>query len=76
MKDKNPKILIVDDEPFNVDYLEQEIGDLGYDTVSAFDGQQALMQVEDESPDVILLDIMMPVMDGFQVLERIKADDA
>ena len=75
MKDKNPKILIVDDEPFNVDYLEQELEDLDYDTVSAFNGQQALKQVDDESPDVILLDIMMPVMDGFQVLERIKADD-
>ncbi len=68
------KILIVDDEPFNVDYLEQELDDLGYDTVAATDGQQALDQVMNESPDLVLLDIMMPVMDGFEVLGRLKAD--
>ena len=71
-----PKILIVDDEPFNVDYLEQELEDLDYETVSAFNGREALEQVGAETPDVILLDIMMPQMDGFQVLERLKADDA
>lgn len=71
-----PKILIVDDEPFNVDYLEQELEDLDYDTVIAFNGHEALAQVEAEAPDVILLDIMMPGMDGFQVLEQLKASDS
>lgn len=69
-----PKILIVDDEPFNVDYLEQEIEELEYETVSAFNGQEALDRVQSDSPDLILLDIMMPVMDGFEVLTRLKAD--
>ncbi|HET8875035.1 MAG TPA: response regulator [Casimicrobiaceae bacterium] len=69
-----PKILIVDDEPYNVDFLEQELDDLGYDTVSAFDGGQALAQVRAQAPDLLLLDIMMPVMDGFAVLERLKSD--
>lgn len=69
-----PKILIVDDEPFNVDYLEQELADLNYDTVSASNGQEALDRVQAESPDLVLLDIMMPVMDGFAVLARMKAD--
>ena len=69
-----PKILIVDDEPYNVDFLEQELDDLGYDTVSAFDGGQALAQVRAQAPDLVLLDIMMPVMDGFAVLERLKSD--
>lgn len=69
-----PKILIVDDEPFNVDYLEQELEDLNYDTVSAANGREALAQVATEKPDVLLLDIMMPELDGFQVLERLKAD--
>jgi serine phosphatase RsbU (regulator of sigma subunit) len=71
---QRPKILIVDDEPFNVDYLEQELEDLAYDTVSAANGQEALAQTAAESPDVILLDVMMPELDGFQVLERLKAD--
>lgn len=66
-------ILIVDDEPFNVDYLEQELEDLGHDTISAANGQEALAQVAAVSPDLVLLDIMMPIMDGFQVLERLKA---
>ncbi|MBP7693184.1 MAG: response regulator [Anaerolineales bacterium] len=71
-----PKILIVDDEPFNVDYLEQELEDLDYATISAADGQQALDQVAAEQPDLVLLDIMMPVLDGFAVLARLKADPA
>lgn len=69
-----PLILIVDDEPFNVDYLEQELADLDYETVSAGNGQAALDQVAVHAPDMILLDIMMPVMDGFAVLERLKAN--
>ena len=68
------KILIVDDEPFNVDYLEQELEDLDYATVSASNGQEALEKVHAEAPDLMLLDIMMPVMDGFAVLARMKMD--
>jgi serine phosphatase RsbU (regulator of sigma subunit) len=68
-----PKILIVDDEPFNVDYLEQELADLDYDTFSAVNGSDALDKVRSVSPDLILLDIMMPVMDGFEVLSQLKA---
>lgn len=70
------KILIVDDEPFNVDYLEQELEDLEHDTISAANGREALAQVTAESPDIILLDIMMPLMDGFEVLTHLKADKA
>lgn len=69
-----PKILIVDDEPFNLDYLEQELDDLGYATASAVNGQDALDKIKSESPDLVLLDVMMPVMDGFAVLGRMKAD--
>ena len=71
-----PKILIVDDEPFNVEYLEQELEEVDYQTITAFNGQQALDKVRTETPDLILLDIMMPVMDGFEVLSRLKADPA
>lgn len=67
------KILIVDDEPVNVDYLEQELEDLGYQTVSATNGQEALEKVAAEAPDLILLDVRMPVMDGFTVCRLLKA---
>jgi DNA-binding response OmpR family regulator len=69
------KILIVDDEPFNIDYLEQELEDLGYATVSARNGREALEKVAVEAPDLILLDVMMPLMDGFTVCRILKGDD-
>jgi len=69
-----PKILIVDDEPYNVDYLEQELEDLSYETITAANGQEALEKIRSDSPDLVLLDIMMPIMDGFAVLEKVKAD--
>src|SRR5215813_3267827 len=69
------KILIVDDEPFNVDYLEQELEDLGYTTVSARNGREALEKVALEAPDLILLDVMMPIMDGLTVCSILKGDD-
>lgn len=69
------KILIVDDEPFNVDYLEQELEDLGYATVSARDGQEALEKIALETPDLILLDVMMPIMDGLTVCRILKGNN-
>lgn len=68
------KILIVDDEIFNVDYMQQEIEDLGFDTICAYNGPEALKKVADEKPDLVLLDIMMPGMNGFDVLTRLKED--
>ena len=70
------RILIVDDEPFNVDYLQQELEELGYDTMTARDGQEALECVATDPPDLILLDILMPVLDGFEVCRALKGDDA
>ena len=72
---RRSKILIVDDEPFNVDYLEQALAELGYETLSAANGQEALAQVAADAPDLILLDVMMPVMDGFTVCRLIKAQE-
>src|SRR5690349_7939444 len=74
--DKTARILIVDDEPFNVDYLEQELEELNYETISAANGQEALEKIRAESPDLVLLDIMMPLVDGFGVLDKVKADPA
>lgn len=67
------KILIVDDEPLNVDYLEQEMEDFGYATISATNGAEALAKVAAQAPDLILLDAMMPVMDGFTTCRLLKA---
>jgi DNA-binding response OmpR family regulator len=69
------KILIVDDEPFNVDYLEQELEDLGYQTLSAGNGKEALERIAADPPDLILLDVMMPVMDGFTTCRLLKNQD-
>jgi len=73
-KSDKPVILVVDDVPVNIDYLEQELGHLGYMTVTATNGLEALDQVKVTSPDMILLDIMMPEMDGFEVLACLKSD--
>jgi adenylate cyclase len=70
------RILIVDDEPFNVDYLQQELEDLDCETVTATNGREALQRLTADLPDMILLDIMMPEMDGFAVLQRLKANEA
>lgn len=65
-------ILIVDDEPFNVDYLQQLLSDLGFRTREAFGGKEALDSVADDAPDLILLDVMMPGMDGPGVLMKLR----
>ena len=71
--EKLPRILIVDDEPLNIDYLEQELEDLGYDVLSARNGKEALELVESQLPDMILLDIMMDTpVDGFSLCHEIK----
>jgi DNA-binding response OmpR family regulator len=70
------RILIVDDSPFNVDLLEQELEDLGYATLTASNGQEAVDLVHAEKPDLVLLDVMMPIMDGFEACRLLKEDEA
>jgi serine phosphatase RsbU (regulator of sigma subunit) len=67
-----PIVLLVDDEPFNLDLLEQELSSLRLDIRKASNGEEALARVAEESPDMIFLDLMMPVMDGFTVLEKLQ----
>lgn len=69
-------VLVVDDNPQNLELLQAYLEDLGCDIRSATDGRQALDAVEKSPPDVILLDIMMPRMSGFQACTRLKADPA
>ena len=68
------KILIVDDEPDIVMMTELRIKALGYDTITAKDGQEALNKAKQEMPDLIILDVMMPKMDGYKVCGLLKSD--
>ncbi len=70
-----PSILVVDDTPANLRLLTGMLKDLGYRVRSVSSGKFALRTAEHDPPDLILLDIMMPVMDGYEVCERLKADE-
>jgi two-component system alkaline phosphatase synthesis response regulator PhoP len=67
-------VLIVDDNPQNVELLQAFLESLPVKIVTAGDGIEALKRVEEHSPDLILLDVMMPQLSGFQVCKRIKND--
>lgn len=73
-EERGPRILIVDDHEDNVEVLRARLEALGYCVTSASDGYEALAEVTREPPDLILLDVMMPRMDGNEVARRIKAD--
>jgi twitching motility two-component system response regulator PilH len=68
------KILIVDDSENIRSVLQINFEHLGYDVVSARDGEEALRQIEAERPDMVILDVMMPRQNGFQVCRKIKSD--
>lgn len=67
-----PCILIVDDEPRYVRLMEANLTTEGFSVLKAYDGQQAVQNVVENHPDLVLLDIMMPVLDGFEATERIR----
>ena len=68
----NKKILVVDDELAIVDLLSFNLKKEGYDVVTANDGEEGLLKSETESPDLILLDVMLPKMDGFTVCRKVR----
>src|SRR5215468_1405672 len=70
-----PTILVVDDDPFNRDILVQKLEDLGYRARQARNGREALESVSQQTPDLILLDVMMPIMDGFETCRRLRERD-
>ena len=68
-------ILVCDDNPLMLDLLEFKLGTRGYEVVRAMDGQQALASLAERRPAIVVLDAMMPIIDGFEVLRRIKEDE-
>jgi diguanylate cyclase (GGDEF)-like protein len=75
-RDAPANILIVDDHEDNVELLRARLEARGYGTIAAEDGEQALRMVEEALPDLVLLDVMMPKVDGIEVARRIKANKA
>jgi adenylate cyclase len=71
-----PRILIADDQPMNVDILQMRLAVHGYELLTAADGEEALGVARAQLPDLILLDIMMPKMDGLEVCRLLKGDAA
>lgn len=69
-----PKILVVDDERDVVEFIEHALRMEQFDVVTAYDGLSALDAAEMEMPDLILLDIMMPMMSGYEVAQQLKAN--
>src|SRR5262245_57552136 len=71
-----PKILLVEDKEMNRDMLSRRISRNGFEVVVAVDGQQGVAMATSERPDVILMDMSLPVMDGWEATRRVKADPA
>jgi adenylate cyclase len=69
-----PRILAVDDLPGNLEILRVRLEAQGYEVVTAVDGEDALARARELEPDLVLLDIMMPKLDGISVLKQLKQD--
>ena len=73
-QDKTPVVLVVDDNQQNLELLQAYLEDMDCETVPAHDGPEALEIIANSAPDLVLLDVMMPKMSGFEVCKRIKND--
>jgi DNA-binding response OmpR family regulator len=70
-----PRVLVVDDEPDAVELLQEFLATKGYEVCTAGDGEEALQQVKEQRPHLILLDVRMPKMNGLEVLRRVREID-
>jgi len=76
MSDNTPKqILCIEDEPEMIDLIRLILGRRGFEVVGAAGGKEGLEKVRQEQPDLVLLDLMMPDMDGWEVYQQMKADE-
>ncbi len=69
------KILVVDDERHIVRLVQVNLDRAGYEVLVAYDGIEALEKISEDKPDMVILDVMMPRMDGFEVLKKLQADE-
>lgn len=77
MTDDTPaRILIAEDTPQAAELLELYLSEAGYDTAIASDGEEAMRRLKEYRPDLVLLDVMMPRLSGFEVCKRLRADPA
>jgi class 3 adenylate cyclase len=74
MTESKSKILVVDDDPTNVELFSSLLAE-NYEVVKAYDGKEALKKVEDESPDLLLIEVKLPYLNGYEVCERLKRDE-
>jgi CheY-like chemotaxis protein len=70
-----PKILLVEDDETNIDMLSRRLQSRGYHVISAVDGEQGYALAQSERPDLILMDISLPTMDGWEVTRQLKASE-
>jgi two-component system, cell cycle response regulator DivK len=71
-----PKILLVEDQEMNRDMLSRRLKKRGYEVSMAVDGAEGLAKARSEAPDLILMDMSLPVLDGWEATRQLKADDA
>jgi two-component system alkaline phosphatase synthesis response regulator PhoP len=69
------RILVVDDEVHLAKIIEFTLKHEGYSVSVAFDGEEALEKIRNDSPDLIILDLMLPIVDGYRICNRLKADE-
>jgi len=70
------KILVVEDDKFLRELISRDLVKEGYDVVEAVDGEKGIESIKKENPDLVLLDLILPGIDGFEVLSRMKSDPA
>ena len=73
---RNSTVLIADDNKQNVELLQAYLEGIGCRVIAAYDGQETLQKVAEEKPDLLLLDIMMPKVSGFEICRKLKSDPA
>ncbi len=74
--DNNKRVVCVEDEPAMIDLIRLILGRKGYNVIGAAGGREGLDIIQREKPDVVLLDLMMPDMDGWEVYQKMKANDS